>query len=126
MDLKLQNIVISADFNAILIDISGSGGVTQEWLSPEMRNLPDPLSQNMESRKQNDIWALGKMLSIMAGVSCNEMEKQLLRSVAMDATAEVPLRISLHDAISKLSQFSSALNRFSQPALACSTRETSP
>lgn len=51
MDLKPGNIVISAGLNAILIDVSGSGGVTQEWLSPEIRDLPDPLSKNIESRK---------------------------------------------------------------------------
>jgi serine/threonine protein kinase len=102
MDLKPGNIVISAGFNAILIDVSGSGGVTQEWLSPEMRDLPDPLSENIESRKQNDIWALGKMLLEMADVSCNDMEEQLLRSVALEATSEVPPRISLQEIISKL------------------------
>ncbi|KAF4629718.1 hypothetical protein G7Y89_g8428 [Cudoniella acicularis] len=102
MDLKPGNIVISAGFNAILVDVSGIGGVTQEWLSPEMRDLHDPLSENIESRKQNDIWALGKMLLEMADVSCNDIEEQLLRSVALEATSEVPPRISLQDAISKL------------------------
>ncbi|KAJ2895016.1 hypothetical protein MKZ38_006993 [Zalerion maritima] len=107
MDLKPSNIVISTDCNAMLIDISGVGGVTQEWLAPEMRSIRDPLSQSMVSRKQNDIWALGKILSMMASVSCNDMEKQLLRSVALDATTEAPCsRISLRDAISKLSRFS--------------------
>ncbi|RDL37627.1 Uncharacterized protein BP5553_05060 [Venustampulla echinocandica] len=105
MDLKPQNIVISVDFNAILIDISGIGGVTHEWLSPEMRDLPDPLSQNIESRIQNDIWALGTMLSAMASASSNELEKQLLRSVAQGATADVPPRISLHDVRSNFQPF---------------------
>lgn len=36
MDLKLLNVVISADNDAVLIDISGIGGVTFDWLSPEM------------------------------------------------------------------------------------------
>lgn len=68
MDMKPSNVVISAEWNAILIDVSGIGGVTREWLSPEMRDIDNPLSQGMEARKQNDIWALGKMLSAMADV----------------------------------------------------------
>jgi hypothetical protein len=41
----------------------------------------------------------------MANVSFNDMEEQLLRSSALQATSEIPLRISFQDAISKLSQF---------------------
>jgi serine/threonine protein kinase len=44
MDLKPKNIVISEHLNAILIDVSGIGGVTRKWLSPEMKILPEPLS----------------------------------------------------------------------------------
>ncbi|KAF2817193.1 kinase-like protein [Mytilinidion resinicola] len=105
MDLKPANIVISKENNAVLIDISGIGGVTQEWLSPEMQDLDDPLSQPVEARIQNDIWALGKMFSMMAIVSGNDTENQLLRSIAMDATAQDPhLRLPLREIISKLSK----------------------
>jgi hypothetical protein len=104
MDLKPKNIVISEHLNAILIDVNGIGGVTQKWLSPEMKILPEPLSQDAESRTQNDIWALGTNLSAMANVSCNKMEAQVLREVALEATAEVPPRIPLQNAMSKLSQ----------------------
>jgi hypothetical protein len=54
MDLKLENIVLSREMHAILIDISGSGGTTRKWLSPEMQSIPEPLSQDIEARKQND------------------------------------------------------------------------
>jgi hypothetical protein len=42
------------------------------------------------------------MLLEMANVLYNDMEEQLLRSVVLEATLEVPPRISLQDAISKL------------------------
>jgi hypothetical protein len=73
-----------------------------------MRDLDDSLSQNVESRKQNDVWALGSMLSMMANVSLIDTEKQLLRIVALDATAEDPYsRISLREIISNLSRLNS-------------------
>jgi hypothetical protein len=102
MDLKPENVVISAELNAILIDVSGYEA-SQGSLSPEMRDLPDPLSGTMDSRKQNDVWALGKMISEMANASHNYMEKQLLRGVALGAMSNISTRISLQDAICKLS-----------------------
>lgn len=104
MDLKPENIVISKEQNAILIDVSGIGGVTHDWLSPEMQQEIDPLSHNIKSQKQNDIWALGKLLSIMAESSHHDMEKQLLMSIALHATSENPTsRIPLREVISRLS-----------------------
>jgi serine/threonine protein kinase len=102
-DLKPKNIVISKDYDAIVIDVGGRG-VTQEWLSPEMRELDDPVSQDTESRRQNDIWALGRMISMMASRSCIDLEKQILETVATGASKEDPFsRISLRDIISKFS-----------------------
>jgi serine/threonine protein kinase len=97
MDLKPRNIVLSKDLNAILIDPSGIGGTTRKWLSPEMRFLPEPLSQDFETRKQNDIWALGQILSAMAQTTCNEEEHRVLSEVSRLATTEVPPRIPLGD-----------------------------
>jgi serine/threonine protein kinase len=102
MDLKPENIVLSKDLNAILIDPSGIGGTTRKWLSPEMRHLPKPLSQDIEARKQNDIWALGEILSAIAGATCDEMERRVLRKISLLATTEVPPRIPLRDMISIL------------------------
>lgn len=104
MDLKPENIVLSEDLNAILIDLSGIGGTTRKWLSPDMKVLSNPLSQDIKLRMQNDFWALGKILSAMVDATCNEMEKQLLRRVSFQATTETLPCISLHDAISNLSQ----------------------
>jgi serine/threonine protein kinase len=103
MDLKPRNIVLSKDLNAILIDTSGIGGTTRKWLSPEMRLLPEPLSQDFEARKQNDIWALGQILSAIAQTTCDEMERRVLRKVSLLATTEVLPRIPLRDIISILS-----------------------
>lgn len=88
MDLKPSNVVITAEWNAVVIDLSGIGGVTREWLLPELLREADPLSQSLEVRKQSDIWALGKILYEMAKVSTQE-DKQLLRNVA-DAATKVP------------------------------------
>jgi len=74
MDLKPENIVLSRNIHAILIDLSGIGGTTRKWLSPEMRSLPEPFSQGIEARKQNDIWTLGLILPAMAHATCNAME----------------------------------------------------
>ncbi|KAK8029436.1 hypothetical protein PG993_010727 [Apiospora rasikravindrae] len=88
MDLKPSNVVITAEWNAVVIDISGIGGVTREWLLPELRKEADPLSQSLEVRKQSDIWALGQILYEMAEVSTQE-DKQSLRTIA-DAATKVP------------------------------------
>lgn len=107
MDLKPSNVVISADHDAVLIDIGGRS-ITQEWLCPEMRDIFCPWSQGLESRIQNDVWAFGQILTQMANVSCKEVEKHLLKSIASHTTAETPLRLSLGDAISRLSSADTA------------------
>ncbi|QVM09852.1 hypothetical protein D8B26_004512 [Coccidioides posadasii str. Silveira] len=38
MDIKPSNVVLDADGNAVLIDISGIGGITQGWRAPEIRD----------------------------------------------------------------------------------------
>ncbi len=101
MDLKPSNVMINAEWNAVVIDISGIGGVTSEWLSPKLHKEPDPLSQSQEVRKQNDLWALGKILSAMTEVSTG-VDKELLESVAW-AAIQVPACISLGDVIFRLS-----------------------
>lgn len=59
----------------VLIDVSGIGGITLDWLSPEMENISEPLSQDFELRKQHDIWALEKILSEMAHTTNDMVEK---------------------------------------------------
>lgn len=103
MDLKPSNVVISADMNAMLIDVSGIGGVTRQWLSPEMLQEKDPMSHGFEARKQNDIWALGRMLLAMAQASSDKDEAQLLRSISLSAT-RTPPRIPLSEAVRSFSE----------------------
>jgi serine/threonine protein kinase len=104
MDLKPSNVLISTEMNAVLSDVSGIGGVTRDYLAPEMLNIPDPLAESMESRVWNDIWALGKMFMEMGDASSNNIEKEQLKRIARDATAEDPtLRPSLHNIVSFLS-----------------------
>ncbi|KAM7191165.1 Protein kinase-like domain containing protein [Rhypophila sp. PSN 637] len=68
LDMKPSNIVIGADYNAVLIDIGG-GGYTYEWLAPDMRDVTNPALEPFEARVQNDVWAFGMMLLQMANAS---------------------------------------------------------
>jgi hypothetical protein len=80
---------------------NGIGGFTRQWFAPEMQDGGDPPSRSMEARTQNDIWALGKMISAMADVCCDGDEQRLLESVARSATRPPP-RLPLGDAITAL------------------------
>jgi serine/threonine protein kinase len=66
MDLKPSNIVIDSEENAVIIDISGIGGITREWCSPELQDEASPFDLSFEQRRLNDIWAYGKLLSEIA------------------------------------------------------------
>lgn len=55
MDLKPSNILISAENDAVLSDISGIGGVKRNYLAPEMLDVPNPLAEGLEARIWNDI-----------------------------------------------------------------------
>jgi hypothetical protein len=124
MDLKPENIVLSKDLSAIIIDPSGIGGTTRKWLSPEMRLLPEPLSQDFEVRKQNDIWALGQILSVMAQTTCDEEEHRVLSEVSRLATTEVPPRIALGDITSILSSASALTGSELSPVNAIGVKAT--
>jgi len=104
MDLKLSNIVISADSDAVLIDISGIGGVTRDWLLPEVQASNLLWKETFELRKQNDIWAFGKLPLMLANTTSPNMTEQqrlLLDFARKAATATLP-RISLQDAMHEL------------------------
>ncbi|CZT43605.1 uncharacterized protein RSE6_03666 [Rhynchosporium secalis] len=69
MDLKPEDVVLNQHNDAVLNDVSGIGGTTRKWLSPEMRLISQPWSQEIEARKQNDIWALGQIFSVISQVT---------------------------------------------------------
>lgn len=48
IDLKLLNILISAEINIVLSDISGIRGVIRDYLVPEILNILDPLAKSKE------------------------------------------------------------------------------
>lgn len=103
MDLKPSNIILSGESNAVLIDVSGIGGVTRQWLCPEMlESKKDPLSWSIAAQQQNDIWALGQIMLAVADACCADKQKQLLRSVALATTRPCP-RIPLSEVIAALS-----------------------
>jgi serine/threonine protein kinase len=105
MDLKPSNIVMSAAWKAVLIDISGIDGVSNEWLSPTMQKTAEPLEQSVEARKQNDIWAMGKIFLAMAARTGCEWERELLEQVARDAMQANPK--SLQEILSQLDRHKS-------------------
>ncbi|KAH6716305.1 heterokaryon incompatibility protein-domain-containing protein [Leptodontidium sp. MPI-SDFR-AT-0119] len=94
VDHKPENIVNSADQTLVIID----------WLSPEMQQVLEPLSENFGERRKNDIWALGKILFAMADATNNKKHEQMLRNLLMQATAEVHSRISLQDMMAQVAQ----------------------
>jgi hypothetical protein len=57
---------MSGEWDAIIIDISGIGGASNEWLPPELFETLEPCSETWELRVQSDTWALGKILALMA------------------------------------------------------------
>ena len=97
--------VIDIDGNALLIDLSGIGGVTYEWTAPELRDK-NGLSVPLEEQVSNDIWAYGMLLSAIAQSSNGTEDVALLHEVAQDTAKECPrMRIELTKAISKLEGF---------------------
>ena len=65
MDLKPSNVVIDIHGHALLIDISGVGGITPEWTAPEIRDK-NILNLSQRERAQSDIWAYGRIMFALA------------------------------------------------------------
>ncbi|PWY71113.1 kinase-like protein, partial [Aspergillus sclerotioniger CBS 115572] len=106
LDIKPSNLVFDANRNAILIDISGTGGYEWEWLSPEMQKIIQqkaataPASTPFDKRVATDCWAYGKLLCTMARKTGSSTFGKLLQSVGDDLTRTDPnARISLSDAL---------------------------
>ncbi|KAL9609947.1 MAG: hypothetical protein Q9167_005320 [Letrouitia subvulpina] len=102
MDLKPSNVVVDIYCNAVLIDISRVGGITPEWTAPEIRDkqfLDVPYRQ----RTQNDVWAFGRIMCVLAQSRGWADEAGFLREVVTETTKDDPeMRIGLVDAISLL------------------------
>ena len=106
MDVKPQNIVVSSENNAALIDVSGIGGVTTTWLAPELIPLDRDLllSLPFDVRRRHDIWAYGRvLLEIAKAADISDSDAELVELIGEEASALDPaLRISLREAISRL------------------------
>lgn len=103
MDIKPSNIVLDNEGNAVLIDISGIGGVTHEWRAPEIRDEISPFDLPFQTRRMNDIWAYGKLLTEIASNAGNSPFAGTLRLVADHLTEEnVHNRWTLSEGISRL------------------------
>jgi serine/threonine protein kinase len=109
LDIKPSNIVLDANKNAILIDISGTGGYLWEWLSPEMQIL---IQQNIDITPANmpfgvrvatDCWAYGRLLSTIAEKCPPGGTGEKLRFIGEALNKAAPeSRISLCDALAQL------------------------
>lgn len=111
-NIKLSNIVFDSRGDAVLIDISGVGGYTWEWLAPEMQeelqNQDDANPYDMPLRAQilYDVWAYKRVLSIIAEHIDNHRFSQKLRDIAHDLMKEEPdARPSLNNVIESLKEF---------------------
>jgi hypothetical protein len=66
MDIKPSNVVLDADGNAVLINISGIGGITHGWRALETRDEISPFHLLFEVRLLNNIWAYKTLPSEIA------------------------------------------------------------
>ncbi|KAJ5550390.1 hypothetical protein N7461_005088 [Penicillium sp. DV-2018c] len=111
LDIKPSNIVLDATNNAVLIDVSGTGGYVWEWLSPEMQvliqenNETSPANAPFEARIATDCWAYGRLLLALAEKSGTPGISRKLQFIADGLTKAAPQsRISLCDALAQLNE----------------------
>jgi hypothetical protein len=105
MDLKPENVVMSEEWDAIVIDVSGIGGASNEWLLPELFETLEPCSETWELRVQSDTWALGKILALMAkAINDGGKEDKLLLLDIAQMVEQARGCISLEAISSRLSQ----------------------
>jgi serine/threonine protein kinase len=103
MDIKPSNVVLDSDGNAMLIDISGIGGVTYEWCAPEIRDEISPIALPFEVRRLCDVWAYGQLLSKIVSHAEDSLVARTLRQIADCLTKEnTRSRMTLLEAISQL------------------------
>ncbi|KAJ5642731.1 hypothetical protein N7490_006731 [Penicillium lividum] len=100
MDLKPSNVVVNGDGDAILIDVSGIGGITHEWRAPEIRDEISPLDLSLQVRQLNDTWAYGKLLLLLASSAGDGPFVSTLKDIANRLTEhDFQTRWTISDAI---------------------------
>ncbi|KAK2786890.1 hypothetical protein FQN52_007634 [Onygenales sp. PD_12] len=104
MDIKPSNVVIDGEGNAVVIDISGIGGITRRWCSPEIQqDETSPFDLPFEQRQLNDVWAYGKLLSDISSHAGDDPFASTLKQVADCLMKEnCERRMSLTRAMSQL------------------------
>ncbi|KAL4783833.1 protein kinase [Aspergillus varians] len=108
MDIKPANIVVDADGNAVLIDISGIGGVTHGWCAPEIRDQILPSELPYEVRRSNDTWAYGKLLLQLVIHAEDSSLVRTLKQIAGDLMMEdMDQRMTIFEAIPELERVGS-------------------
>lgn len=104
MDIKPSNVVLDSDGNAILIDISGIGGITRAWCAPEIQDITSPFELPFNVRQWSDVWAYGRLLLEITKHAKQSPHVMHLKSVADELMNEdMQERLSLPDAILQLS-----------------------
>lgn len=102
LDIKPSNIVVDAEGNAVLIDLSGIG-VTYEWRAPETRDISSPEELPFENRRLYDTWGYGKLLSEIVEQAVNSPYSEAVKSIAARLMEDDPhKRMSLTEAVSRL------------------------
>ncbi|KAE8152063.1 kinase domain protein [Aspergillus avenaceus] len=102
LDVKPSNIVLDSKGNAVLIDISGIGGITRSWCAPEIQHEISPSDLPFEVRRSCDVWAFGKLL-LEITTYAEDPSTKTFRSVAEELLRDdVRTRMSLHDALLRI------------------------
>ncbi|KAL3463464.1 kinase-like domain-containing protein [Aspergillus heterothallicus] len=109
VDVKPGNVVLDSEGNAKLIDISGTGGWTWEYLSPEMDQIvkgDEDINLGkipFEIRVGNDYWGYALILDALVRACVYHPDVVLLGDISAEMMLDKPEdRLSLTGALAKL------------------------